>query len=336
MDKIAQMASDKRRELFMQTASRCPYLSEAAIEKDFWVCWILKQLFSSSLKDVIVFKGGTSLSKIFQLIKRFSEDIDLILNWKDNPVGDPSKVRSNAKQAKFNDELDSWGNHYIAEVLLPQIKLLCEDICKIEIQDGKPDSIVITYPKSFPDSYIRPQILLEIGAKAAWVPHETYSITSYAAEVFPKLFEMPTAAIVATTPERSFWEKITILHAEAHRPAKSRLRNRYSRHYYDTVMISRNSVKERAFADLQLLQQVVEFKDKFYHCNWANYKDARPGSMKLLPPEHSLKDLKSDYAAMRIMIYDDYLSFDELMDELQVLENEINSLQNKWPQSSSI
>ena len=167
MDRIARMDSRKRRELFVQTAARFPYLSEAAVEKDFWVCWILKQLFDSSLRDTIIFKGGTSLSKIFHLIKRFSEDIDLILNWKENPIGDPLEMRSNAKQAKFNEELDTWGLHYIADVLLPEVQKLCADICVAELSEEKPDNIIITYPKSFADEYLRPQILLEIGAKAA-------------------------------------------------------------------------------------------------------------------------------------------------------------------------
>lgn len=326
MDKIARLAPSERRELFSQTAAKMPYLSEAAIEKDFWVCWMLKQLFESPLQDKIIFKGGTSLSKVFHLIKRFSEDIDLILNWKDNPVGDPLDKRSNAKQSQFNEELDSWGNQYIIEFILPEIRKLCGDICHAEILDDKPDSIVITYPKSFPDPYLRPQILLEIGAKAAWVPHESYQITPYAAEAYPQIFKMPSATIVATTPERSFWEKVTILHAEAHRPANSKMRERYSRHYYDTVMIARSAAKESAFANLSLLSQVVLFKDKFYHCGWASYKDAKPGTMKLLPPAHTIDELRADYAKMREMIYEDYLSFDELMGALKQLEDEINAL----------
>ena len=87
MDKIARLSAEERRELFIQTAAKFPYLSEAAVEKDFWICWILKQLFRSSLRDTIIFKGGTSLSKIFHLINRFSEDIDLILNWESRMFG---------------------------------------------------------------------------------------------------------------------------------------------------------------------------------------------------------------------------------------------------------
>lgn len=326
MDNIATMSMKERRELFALTAQKMPYLSEAAIEKDFWVCWILKQLFSSELRNTVIFKGGTSLSKIFHLIKRFSEDIDLILNWEDNPIGDPSEPRSNAKQAKFNLDLDEWGNHYIANVLLPEIQVLCGRICYAEIQQDKPENIIITYPRAFKDPYLRPQILLEIGVKAAWVPHAQYKITPYSAEAYPRLFTCSSAEITATTPERSFWEKVTILHSEAHRPANRPIRGRYSRHYYDTVMIAGSAVKAQAFADLSLLKQVVDFKDKFYHCGWANYPDAKPGTMKLLPPEHSLKPLQDDYAQMRAMIYGDDIPFDAILDSLRELEAEINRL----------
>ena len=326
MDKIAKISSVQRAELFQQTASKFPFLSEAAIEKDFWVCWILKQIFISPLKDIVIFKGGTSLSKIFKLIHRFSEDIDLILNWKDNPIGDPMEVRTYTSQGNFNIELDNWSCGFIKDHILPEIQKICDGVCTAEIVDDKPDNIVITYPKAFSDPYLRPQILLEIGAKAAWVPHNTYQIAPYAAEAYPGIFLYPQATIVATTPERSFWEKVTILHAEAHRPESSRIRERYSRHYYDTVMIANSEVKQRAFADLQLLKKVAEFKNKFYHARWANYKNAKPGTMKLLPPVHSLQELSSDYAKMQAMIYEDNMSFDEILDALKKLENEINNL----------
>lgn len=324
MDSIAQISANRRRDIFIQTAAKFPYLSAAAVEKDFWICWTLKQLFSSPLQKNIIFKGGTSLSKVFNLINRFSEDIDLILNWETNPIGNPMESRSNSRQAKFNEDLDNWGQKYIEDTILPEVQVFCGTICTAEMDQS--GNIIITYPKAFEDAYLRPQILLEVGAKAAWVPHDSYRITPYAADAYPHLFKEPRATIIATTPERSFWEKITILHAEANRPANSKIRGRYSRHYYDTAMIARSGFKKKAFADLELLKQVADFKDKFYHSGWADYQNAKPGSMKLLPSAHSIDDLRTDYAGMRNMIYGDYPSFDELMAELAKLEAEINSL----------
>lgn len=326
MDKTAKLPANQRKELFQQTAAKLHMLSEAAIEKDFWVCWMLKKLFTSRIKDIIIFKGGTSLSKIFHLIQRFSEDIDLILNWKDNTVGDPMLPRSHSRQDKFNSELDQWSSNFIRKIILPEVQNTCAGICQAEISPNDPEHIVVTYPKSFDDPYLRPQILLEIGAKAAWVPHDTYTIRPYAAEIYPGIFDSPDASIKATTPERSFWEKITILHAEAHRPANSPVRARYSRHYYDTVMIARSPVKQKAFSDLQLLKNVVDFKEKFYHSGWANYQEAKPGTLKLLPPAHSMTELRKDYGKMKMMIYGAPLSFDEIMESLEKLEDEINNL----------
>ena len=326
MDKIAKLPDNQRKELFQQTAVKLPMLSEAAIEKDFWVCWLLKKLFMSEIKDIIVFKGGNSLSKIFHLIQRFSEDIDLILNWKDNPVGDPMAFRSRTGQGKFNQELDLWSVDFIRQSILPEVQKVCSGICRAELSPENPEHIVVTYPKSFEDHYLRSQILLEIGAKAAWVPHGSYIIRPYAADAYPQIFDSPDAVIKATTPERSFWEKVTILHAEAHRPQSSPVRERYSRHYYDTVMIARSPVKQRAFADLQLLKDVANFKERFYYAGWANYQDAKPGTIKLLPPAYCMNELRKDYKKMQMMIYGDPLSFDEIIDSLKQLEEEINHL----------
>ena len=159
MDKIARISPEQRAELFQQTAAKFPFLSEAAIEKDFWVCWILKQIFMSSLKDIVIFKGGTSLSKVFKLIHRFSEDIDLILNWKDNPIGNPMEVRNYTKQGKFNEKLDNWSCEFIKGHILPEIQKIYGRVCFAEIAADKPDNIVITYPKAFSDPYLRPPFL---------------------------------------------------------------------------------------------------------------------------------------------------------------------------------
>lgn len=326
MENIALLAAKDRKELFQQTAAKMSVLSEAAIEKDFWVCWVLNRLFESSLKNIIIFKGGTSLSKVFHVIHRFSEDIDLILNWKDNSVGNPMEPRGYTQQGKFNEKLDEWSNLFIRDSILPEVQKICGNICSAELSPELPDNIIITYPKAFSDPYLRPQILLEIGAKAAWVPHGTYEISPYAAEYYPRLFKVPKFQIVATTAERSFWEKVTILHSEAHRPEGKQIKERYSRHYYDTMMMARSPIKERAFQDLNLLKQVAEFKDKFYHSGWSHYLDAKPGSLKLLPPAHSMDALRDDYGKMQAMIYEDQLSFDEIIDSLSVLEREINCL----------
>jgi len=126
--------------------------------------------------------------------------------------------------------------------------------------------------------------------------------------------------------ERTFWEKATILHHEANRPESSKLPQRYSRHYYDLAMMARSNIKEKALQRLDLLENVVEFKKRFYHRGWANYDAAKPGTLKLLPPLHIEKRLREDYKAMKSMIFGRYLDFDEIIKILEQLEQKINQL----------
>jgi len=165
MDKIAQLSPKDRSELFKETAAQKNILP-AIIEKDFWVCWVLSKIFSNdSLSKKVLFKGGTSLSKAFGIIERFSEDIDLILDWdviNDSPLGDRSKT----KQLKRNKEIIISSRQYIINQIMPEMKNLVGHVCDIEIQSDMPDIIKIQYPDSFSETYLRPEIHLEIGPLA--------------------------------------------------------------------------------------------------------------------------------------------------------------------------
>lgn len=330
MNNIAQLQPAQRKDLFRQTAAQRG-LTEQIVEKDFWVCWVLKQLFDSPLKDRLIFKGGTSLSKVYSLIERFSEDIDLILNWTGNPLGNPMAEMSKNKRRKFNDDLLAWGNQCIREEIYPIVRNFCGDTCHAVLEkENTGDAIIaIQYPQAFPlDSYLRPEIRLEIGALAAWDPHQTAIIKSYAAEQYPRLFSEPEVSVQVTSAARTFWEKATILHTEAGRPQSGSFRPRYSRHYYDMVMLARDpAVKAAAFADLPLLARVVDFKKRFYSgSKWLAYDQAKPGSFRILPPTYFENDLRADYALMRTMIYGEYPPFEQIIAELETLLNEINSL----------
>lgn len=324
MDDIARRSNSERAELFSQTAAKDGRFNPAIVEKDFWVCWMLNHLFSSELRNKLIFKGGTSLSKVFNLIERFSEDIDLILNWQGLIDEDPMQARNKTRQDKLNKRLDEAGERFIHNNLFPAIHDLCAGICEVEMSQDNPNVILIKYPAAFPRSYLRQEILLEIGPKAAWIPHATYQTYSYAALAYPKQFKNAKVDLIATTPERSFWEKVTILHAEAHRPASKKAPPRYSRHYYDTAQMADSSVKNTALADPGLLERVVEFKQRFYPSGHAHYDLARIGTLKLLPPEHAMANLASDYSKMREMIYGNYPSFAEIIAKLKNLEKEIN------------
>lgn len=327
MNKIALLSLEQRAELIQETAERIQ-LTTSAVEKDFWVVWVLDKLFRSELlADKIIFKGGTSLSKVFGLIRRFSEDIDLILDWNEVVREDPKLKRSKTQQDKFNKYVNELSRNYIATVFLPEVVDILGGVCSAEIEEGAPDVINIRYPAIFESSYLRPEIRLEIGPLALWIPNAQYEVRSYLAETFPAIFEMPFCKVMVIKAERTFWEKATILHAEAFRSEAKPLPLRYSRHYYDLAMMAADpAVKESAFADLDLLRTVVSFKAKFYPSSWANYDLAKPGSFRLLPTGSNLKFLVNDYRQMNVMLFGDVPEFSQLLAALQGLEDEINAL----------
>ncbi len=147
MDKVALLLQKQRAELFSETAMR-KGIGPAIIEKDFWVCWLLEKLFSSKkISDKLLFKGGTSLSKVFKVIERFSEDIDLRLKWNALTNDNPRDERSNTKQSKFNQILEEKSHSYIQEIILPEIENIAGIICKVAISPDSAAVINISYCK---------------------------------------------------------------------------------------------------------------------------------------------------------------------------------------------
>lgn len=325
MEQVARWAEGDRRDLFRETGAR-KRMSPAIVEKDFWVCWTLGRLFGSDeLAPKIMFKGGTSLSKVFGLIERFSEDIDLILDWAEVTAEDPFAERSKTKQDAFNKQTVEASRAYIADRMTPELASLLGDVCRVTAAGKEPDVIHVIYPGSFSDEYLRPEVLLEVGPLAQWTPNASYEILPYAADVFPGQFEHPRCRVQAVCAERTFWEKATILHREAYREDGS-VPLRTSRHYYDLAQMAAAPIKARALSDLALLRDVVEFKSRFYPQAWARYDLARPGSLKLIPPAHVQKEIKQDYAAMEAMIYGEIPTLERILLGLGSLEDEINAL----------
>lgn len=330
MRKIATIKENDRKALFQNTAAKMG-LTNAIVEKDFWVCFMLDYLFHRcEWKDNIAFKGGTSLSKAYGLIERFSEDIDLILDWRviGYEMNAPWEERSVSKQNIFNEEANTRTATFLKETFMPSIMADLQNELGLSvncyIEETDPQTVVFAYNRSFEDSSILPVIRLEIGALAAWTPAEEKTITPYAAIEYPKVFTEPTTNILTVLPKRTFWEKVTILHREAYRAENKKFPSRYSRHYYDLYCMMNSPVKESAFADIELLEKVVKFKDKFYHCGWARNDLAKVGTMKLMPPEHNLQALRDDYNHMQNMIFGNKPDFDVILNGLEQLEKEIN------------
>lgn len=328
MNRIAKLSRQEREELFIVTAREIG-LPEAMVEKDFWVCWTLDYLFHASpWAKHLALKGGTSLSKCYGLIQRFSEDIDLILDWrllgyeKAEPWGD----RSRTKQDKFNKEANARTEVFLRNVFLPQVQAdfaeLLGDEFSLYIDAADPQTVCFAYPRIFGEAAILPIVRMEIGALAAWTPTHETTVTPYAAERYPQVFAAPSTRVLTVAAERTFWEKATILHKEAFR-TNGRVPPRYSRHYYDLYCMDKSPVKAAALADLDLLERVVRFKDRFYPAGPAHYELAKPGTLRLMPPEECISTLREDYEHMRNMIFGDQPGFEEIMECMERLQEEI-------------
>lgn len=332
MYNIAKASEQDRRVLFRNTAQQTG-LHEAIIEKDFWVCLTLDHLFHHSpWKAAFTFKGGTSLSKCYGLIQRFSEDIDLILDWRVLGYGlyEPWAPRSNTKQDQFNKEANKRAEQFLRDILLPSLRSEFGIILGMEadlyIDPDDEQTICFRYPSIFKTESILQVIRLEIGALAAWTPSQPREIRPYSAECYRAAFQQANTVVLTAAAERTFWEKVTILHHEANRPEHLPMPSRYSRHYYDLYCIAHSESKVAAYEDLDLLGRVVEFKMKFYPRKWAQYELARPGTMKLCPPEYRYAALEEDYAVMQGMMFGEFPSFADLMAFIRELEAEINAL----------
>ena len=327
MRSIARLSEQERGELFRATA-KAMQVHAAIIEKDFWVCWVLDYLFHESpWKDKMVFKGGTSLSKAYHAIERFSEDIDLILDWRllGYSADEPWQERSATRQNEFNIEANHQCAVFLAREFVPALSQSLQKLAAGEIGlQAREQDVLVQYPRSFSLSAILPQIKLEIGPLAAWIPNEKMEIHPYAAEKFPQLFSQSSTAVSTVTAERTFWEKATILHQEAHRQPAGRLPPRYSRHYYDLYRLSRSPIRDKALAQIDLLQDVVGFKTKFYRSAWAKFDEARPGSLRLSPPAERVIDLRKDYQGMQPMLFGAIPGFDDILAELTALEKPVN------------
>ena len=294
MKEVAKLQIKDRMELFQATAISMG-MQPNVIEKDFWVCFMLDHLFHDcKYKNAFVFKGGTSLSKSYHVIERFSEDIDLILDWRKimNDEVNPWEERSKTKQDLFNKQINSEAAKFYKEELIPQLN----SEMKEKLGDGE------------------------------WMPSHETIVTPFAAEKYPDIFSQKDTSVLTIDVERTFWEKLTILHKIANFPEGKSLPARYARHLYDVYNMGNSWVKESAFKRKELLEKDVAFKQKFYYAKGAHYETATLSSIELLPKEAVLNALKEDYQAMRNMIYGNIPEFEEILEFLEKLQEEVHGL----------
>lgn len=339
MDNFAKLPAEERREVFQETAAR-KNVSFQIVEKDFWVCWTLKRLFHLKvLGDKFVFKGGTSLSKVYGVIERFSEDIDVAIQRTYLMTTDDSDFvgLSNKQRERLVKELDEkCGKLVQGDILNAQAESITFQIgtggWKLGIDPSDPygQTILFEYPRSEQETglaipYIRPVVKIELGARPTNEPAETHHIRSYAGEEFPDIIVDHTVELKVLAAERTYWEKATILHELYHREPNYSAPQRISRHYYDLYQMSISGYADKALARIDILRSVVANKKAYFHRGAARYDDVLEGQFHLLPKETGMSGLRRDYDQMQVMFFRDAPEFDKILKELSRLETLFNA-----------
>ena len=346
MDDFARRPAADRRAFIEEAAARRD-ISPVIIEKDLWVCWTLRRL--NKAEDVaghLTFKGGTSLSKAYAIISRFSEDIDLTIS-RSAPLVEkvPSPMEegiSGKERERRTRALKLAAQGFVAEVALPALAreieaaLRSTDGWTLELDPDDKDrqTLLFAYPQTAGyglgygndyggagGGYIKPRVKLEFGARGDAEPSEPRQVRPYLADDFPDEFADPTTEVATLAVERTYWEKVTILHALYH---NGKLREGMSRHYHDVLMLDSAGVTEQALARLDLLDSVVRNKSLMFADASASYDTAARGTLRLSAGDAVEAQLRKDYEAMAEMFMGEPMPFEQLLKELAALEAKIN------------
>lgn len=343
-DEVLTAGSDAMLSAFDTTALRLGTTSQN-IEKDFWVCWTLDALFNGLRegRPRLLFKGGTSLSKGFGLVNRFSEDIDVTVFR--NDIGEPATIeeldalsgkRRRARLNAIGDACKAYINGPLRDELTGilqhrlRVSGLDSGAARVDVDDTDPggQTLLIWYPAATPRSdYVRAAIKIESGAKSALDPNSDVPIKPYVDDDLPSL-DLTVPAVRTVDPERTFWDKIVILHGlRRWFEKRGELRGdgqRVSRHYYDLHMLAVTPVGVAAIADTALGADCVAHARMFFNRPDFNLASAVPGSFALVPHDEMIERLRADYRAMQGMIFGAPPSFEAVLDSIGSMESRLN------------
>lgn len=308
------------------------------LEKDIWVVWALSAIYDSPLGNTLTFKGGTSLSKVYKVIDRFSEDIDLTYDIRElvpDLLRDGNPIPASASQEKkITSAVRSRLPQWIEQTVQPVIEqaLVASGLQAALSLAGKDnDKLIIAYPATKKGTgYAAATIQLEFGARATGEPHQRHHV---ACDIAPLIdgVTFPTAQPLVMAAERTFWEKATAAHVYC---LQGRLRgDRYSRHWYDLAALAKTTHFASAASNHELARQVAEHKSMFFaekdvDGGKVDYFQATSGDLRLIPQGPSLDALEKDYAAMLEdgLLAFEQPTFDTVMASCAAIQDEINRL----------
>lgn len=320
MNNWLNLPRQRQVDLFNQLSAMTGIQSQA-IEKDAWVTLVLRMIFTSKIEQYLVFKGGTSLSKAYKLIERFSEDIDIAIDRNylgfegDLTKGEIRKLRrkshdfvSTEMVDVLTNQLDGYGiNKELFEVIVENVK----------ISDQDPETIKVNYKSVFEEMpYLPNRVLIELGARSLLEPYIKAGINSIIDEHYPEsVFTEKEFFANTVILEKTFLEKMILLHEEFQKPVEKIRHERMSRHLYDIGQIIKTEFGQKALKDIELFNSIIEHRKKLTAVKTVNYENITIEKLEILPPKGFYEFYKKDYLEMQEnMIYGKNFDFDELIE----------------------
>jgi Nucleotidyl transferase AbiEii toxin, Type IV TA system len=330
---------ERRAAAFAQTAARMS-ASSVMVEKDFWVCWLLGLLFADlELAPHLVFKGGTSLSKVYGVIDRFSEDIDLSMSPAFVGADEAgfeaiiSRTQRGAAlalmQAQCGERTRSFLMPRLEQVIVEHLGRRNGGSAWLRYEDdpfARSPVVHFEYPsaEAVGFEYLRREVKLELGSLTDQQPTGLHPVRAWVVDEFPAAFAGWQCSVTALELQRTFWEKATLLHAEHHRPTNQLTPDRYARHYADMGRLLQHASATSMLTDHTLCARVVDWKSRVFARLWTRYDLAKPGTFRLLPAADRRVGLARDYAQMRAMFLAVPPDFEALMAQLEAAEQTLN------------
>ena len=337
------LSEQDKRDVFSAAASRLDTLP-SYVEKDFWVCFVLDALYKRlpERHPKLIFKGGTSLSKAFGLIERFSEDIDLVVHRDDlgfDGERDPTiagALSNKKRNALFKELREACSKYVLGDLSAKLAELIgqADPACHVgpDEDDAARQTLLIEYPTLYPiadAAYVTPRVRIEAGARSALDPSLTCMVSPYVAEEL-RDWSFSVDGIRVIAPERTYWEKLLILHGVlcGYRDAERRPadKDRISRHYYDVAMITATETGRAALSNLDLLDAVRSHNLVAFRQAWKRFEEAVPGLVRLVPQPELRSVIARDYGAMEGMILGEAPEFSWVMEQIQGAEATINGM----------
>lgn len=339
--KFIDLSKEDRVDILDRVSSELNIRQLEVIEKDWWVTAVLRAMFGLPYADHLSFKGGTSLSKCWHLIDRFSEDIDVAIDREYlGFTGTLSKTQISDKLRRTACSfVRETMQHDLAEQLyqngISKEKFKVNvDITPISTTD--PEVININYDsvQSFSidgadgNQYVLPKVKVEVSDRSMSEPVQEIALDSMIDQVYPKApFAEPKFMVRAVLPERTFLEKVFLLHEEFAKPKDLIRVERMSRHMYDIGQMLKTPIAECAINNADLYRQVVEHRRTFIGLRGFDYDTLYPATLNIVPPVSIAEQWKADYENMRMhMIYGESVPFDELVGNLKELNDRVKKL----------